>query len=143
MSSPRFVSFFNISFEGMLPLLYLRQQREAQILLEYKFVGNNELHIAGFKKEKMRGFDGQKSFTKSFSVSSEIRLWAQVWSRQDQIDKKVRASIRKVRKSKLIREKQPSSSVHIKTHRDGYSISSIVKTLNEEGVLGRNKFENF
>ena len=99
---------------------------------------SNELQLRDLKKKTIRGLIGQKQ--RGFSVGERTMGYKSVPVSKIQMDKKGRARPEPEGYKIEIDPREAAITVRIHgNYRDGYSISRIVKTLNEEGVLGRNK----
>ena len=96
----------------------------------------NELQLRDLKKKTMRGLIGQKK--RGFSVGERTMGYKSVPVGEISIDKKGKA-----RPEGYKVEIEPRESAIVvrifEDYKAGNSINRIVKTLNEEGVLGRNK----
>ena len=129
----------DLSFEGIRVISVAdgldSNDEEATLGIQIRGIFN-ELQLRDLKKKTMRGLIGQKQ--RGFSVGERTMGYKSVPVGKIQMDKKGRARPEGYKIEIDPREAAITVRIH-ENYRDGYSISRIVKTLNEEGVLGRNK----
>ena len=95
----------------------------------------NELQLQDLKKKTLRGLIGQKR--RGFSVGERTFGYKSVPYGEFVIDKKGNPRPEGHKLEKELREASIALRI-FHSYNDGCSINSIAKTLNEEGVLGRN-----
>ena len=106
----------DLSFEGIRVISVANglDSNDEEVALGIQIRGIfNELQLWDLKKKTIRGLIGQKQ--RGFSVGERTMGYKSVPVGKIQMDKKGRARPEGYKNSKLIREKQPSLSVYMKT----------------------------
>ena len=121
----------DLSFEGIRVISVAdgldSNDEEATLGIQIRGIFN-ELQLRDLKKKTMRGLIGQKQ--RGFSVGERTMGYKSVPVGKIQMDKKGRARPEGYKIEIDPREAAITARIH-ENYRDGYSISRIVKTLNE------------